>query len=87
MMTDPDQNANAAPPSARLEEFQTEVAKLKVTGGGANPGRSAAAWINGRPPNRDGRHQPSFSSCPAPLRPGPPGALNGCSIFPLNKYP
>src|SRR4051794_31541463 len=44
MMTDPDQNAKAAPTSARLEEFQTEVGKLKVTGGGANPERLGSQW-------------------------------------------
>jgi hypothetical protein len=30
--------------SARLSEFQEEVAKLKVTGGGANPERLAERW-------------------------------------------
>jgi hypothetical protein len=44
MMTD-DQNAKAAPAqSARLEEFQAEVSKLKVTGGGANPERLGSQW-------------------------------------------
>jgi hypothetical protein len=44
MMTD-DQNAKAAPASsARLDEFQAEVSKLKVTGGGANPERLGAQW-------------------------------------------
>jgi hypothetical protein len=30
--------------SARLQEFQDEIAKLKVTGGGANPERLAERW-------------------------------------------
>jgi hypothetical protein len=30
--------------SARLAEFQDEVAKMKVTGGGANPERLAERW-------------------------------------------
>jgi hypothetical protein len=30
--------------SARLAEFQDEVSKLKVTGGGANPERLAERW-------------------------------------------
>jgi hypothetical protein len=30
--------------SARLSEFEDEVAKLKVTGGGANPERLAERW-------------------------------------------
>ena len=30
--------------SARLAQFQEEVAKLKVTGGGANPERLGAQW-------------------------------------------
>ena len=31
-------------PSPRLAQFQEEVAKLKVTGGGANPERLGAQW-------------------------------------------
>jgi hypothetical protein len=30
--------------SARLAQFEAEVAKLKVTGGGANPERLGAQW-------------------------------------------
>lgn len=30
--------------SARLEQFEAEVGKLKVTGGGANPERLGAQW-------------------------------------------
>jgi hypothetical protein len=30
--------------SARLEQFEAEVSKLKVTGGGANPERLGAQW-------------------------------------------
>ena len=30
--------------SARLEQFEAEVAKLKVTGGGANPERLGSQW-------------------------------------------
>ena len=30
--------------SARLAQFEDEVAKLKVTGGGANPERLAGKW-------------------------------------------
>jgi hypothetical protein len=30
--------------SARIQEFQQEVGKLKVKGGGANPERSGATW-------------------------------------------
>jgi len=30
--------------STRLEQFEAEVAKLKVTGGGANPERLGAQW-------------------------------------------
>jgi len=30
--------------SARLEQFEAEVAKLKVTGGGANPERLGTQW-------------------------------------------
>jgi hypothetical protein len=30
--------------SARLEAFEAEVAKLKITGGGANPERLGAQW-------------------------------------------
>jgi hypothetical protein len=30
--------------SSRLEQFEAEVAKLKVTGGGANPERLGAQW-------------------------------------------
>ena len=44
-----DEHTAAADPeptmsSPRLEQFQEEVAKLKVTGGGANPERLGAQW-------------------------------------------
>jgi hypothetical protein len=44
-MTDatPDE-PDADPPSPRLAEFQQEVAKLKISGGGANPERLGAQW-------------------------------------------
>jgi hypothetical protein len=39
--TDPTASAMSSP---RLSQFQDEVAKLKVTGGGANPERLASQW-------------------------------------------
>jgi hypothetical protein len=41
-MTATQSDATASDPSPRLQEFQTEVDKLKVTGGRANPER---AWL------------------------------------------
>jgi len=41
-MTATEMDASTTPPSPRLEEFQSEVDKLKVTGGRANPER---AWL------------------------------------------
>jgi hypothetical protein len=41
-MTATEQDASTTPSSPRLQEFQSEVDKLKVTGGRANPER---AWL------------------------------------------
>jgi hypothetical protein len=41
-MTATEMDASSTPSSPRLQEFQSEVDKLKVTGGRANPER---AWL------------------------------------------
>ena len=41
-MTATEMDASTTPSSPRLQEFQSEVDKLKVTGGRANPER---AWL------------------------------------------
>ena len=43
-MTDQPAGAEPTLSSARLAQFEDEVAKLKVTGGGANPERLGAQW-------------------------------------------
>jgi hypothetical protein len=43
-MNDQDAPPTTAAGSDRLAQFQDEVAKLKVSGGGANPERLAALW-------------------------------------------
>ncbi len=42
--TRPSEMASTAATSPRLDEFEAEVRKLKVTGGGANPERLGAQW-------------------------------------------
>jgi hypothetical protein len=43
-MNDAHTDANGTMSSSRLAEFEAEVAKLKVTGGGANPERLGSQW-------------------------------------------
>jgi hypothetical protein len=43
-MNDEPTGADGTMSSSRLEQFEAEVAKLKVTGGGANPERLGAQW-------------------------------------------
>ena len=43
-MSDEQTGASGTMSSARLTEFEAEVAKLKVTGGGANPERLGSRW-------------------------------------------
>jgi hypothetical protein len=43
-MNDEQTDANGTMSSSRLAQFEAEVAKLKVTGGGANPERLGARW-------------------------------------------
>jgi hypothetical protein len=43
-MTDAHTDANGTMSSSRLSQFEAEVAKLKVTGGGANPERLGSQW-------------------------------------------
>jgi hypothetical protein len=43
-MTDQPAGAEPTLSSARLAQFEDEVAKLKVTGGGANPERLGSQW-------------------------------------------
>jgi hypothetical protein len=43
-MTDAHTDANGTMSSSRLSAFEAEVAKLKVTGGGANPERLGSQW-------------------------------------------
>jgi hypothetical protein len=43
-MNDEHTDASGTMSSSRLAQFEDEVAKLKVSGGGANPERLGAAW-------------------------------------------
>ena len=43
-MTDENTDASGTMSSSRLSQFEAEVGKLKVTGGGANPERLGAQW-------------------------------------------
>jgi hypothetical protein len=43
-MNDEHAGANGKMSSARLAQFEDEVSKLKVTGGGANPERLGSQW-------------------------------------------
>jgi len=43
-MSDEPTGADGTMSSARLAQFEDEVAKLKVTGGGANPERLGSQW-------------------------------------------
>ncbi len=43
-MTDQQTDAGGTMSSSRLAEFEAEVGKLKVTGGGANPERLGSQW-------------------------------------------
>lgn len=43
-MTDEHTDASGTMSSSRLAQFEAEVAKLKVTGGGANPERLGSRW-------------------------------------------
>ncbi len=43
-MNDEPTGADGTMSSSRLAQFEAEVAKLKVTGGGANPERLGAQW-------------------------------------------
>jgi hypothetical protein len=43
-MNDEHTDASGTMSSSRLAEFEAEVAKLKVTGGGANPERLGSRW-------------------------------------------
>ena len=43
-MNDEHTEASGTMSSSRLAEFEAEVAKLKVTGGGANPERLGSRW-------------------------------------------
>lgn len=43
-MNDEQTDATGTMSSSRLTQFEAEVAKLKVTGGGANPERLGARW-------------------------------------------
>jgi hypothetical protein len=43
-MNDEHTDASGTMSSSRLSQFESEVAKLKVTGGGANPERLGSQW-------------------------------------------
>ncbi len=43
-MNDENTDASGTMSSSRLSQFEAEVAKLKVTGGGANPERLGSQW-------------------------------------------
>ncbi len=43
-MSDQNTDADGTMSSSRLSQFEAEVGKLKVTGGGANPERLGAQW-------------------------------------------
>jgi hypothetical protein len=43
-MSDENTGASGTMSSSRLSQFEAEVGKLKVTGGGANPERLGAQW-------------------------------------------
>jgi predicted phage tail protein len=43
-MNDENTDASGTMSSSRLSQFEAEVGKLKVTGGGANPERLGAQW-------------------------------------------
>jgi hypothetical protein len=43
-MSDENTDASGTMSSSRLSQFEAEVAKLKVTGGGANPERLGQQW-------------------------------------------
>jgi len=43
-MTDENTDPSGTMSSSRLSQFESEVAKLKVTGGGANPERLGSRW-------------------------------------------
>ena len=43
-MNDEHTGASGTMSSSRLAQFEAEVAKLKVTGGGANPERLGSRW-------------------------------------------
>jgi hypothetical protein len=43
-MNDENTDTNGTMSTSRLSQFESEVAKLKVTGGGANPERLGSQW-------------------------------------------